>query len=239
MTSSASILLAALAPLSCGSPVESAAPTTMLSTSLFSGAHAHEVLASPANALATLEELYRSGLTFDEFFAQADRRKAMWADHYGNGVVSEALLDRARRITGTWRILAVAEDWCSDSVNTAPYLALLTEQADGIEMRIIDSEAGREIMETHRTPDGRAATPTILILDEEFTQVGCWVERPADLQTWALENRSKLEDEEFLDRKMAWYREDGGEATVSEILGLIEAAASGTPICGARSIEPG
>ena len=76
----------------------------------------------------------------------------MWADHYGNGAVSEALVDRAHSIRGTWRILAVAEDWCSDSVNTIPYLALLTEQADAVEMRIIDSEVGREIMEEKGFP---------------------------------------------------------------------------------------
>jgi hypothetical protein len=180
----------------------------------------------------TLEELYASGLPFPEFLVQADRRKAMWNDHYEGGEVAETLLSRARAIEGTWRILAVAEDWCSDSVNTIPYLARLTEQVDGIEMRIIDSEVGREIMESHRTPDGRPATPTVLILNEAYEEAGCWVERPSDLQTWALENRPKLEDREFLTQKMAWYRENGGEHTVSEVLGLIEAAASGSPICG-------
>lgn len=184
-------------------------------------------------AMATLEEMYRSGLTFDEFLEQADRRKAMWTAHYESGTVSEALLGRARRVVGMWRILAVAEDWCSDSANTIPYLALLAEQVDAIELRIIDSEAGREIMEAHLTPDGRAATPTILILDENYRKAGCWVERPADLQAWALENRPELEDEEFLARKMAWYREDGGESTVSEVVELIEAASSGKPICAA------
>jgi hypothetical protein len=188
--------------------------------------------AHASGAPATLEELYRSGVTFDEFLAQADRRKPMWRDHYGNGAVSDAMFDRARRIRGTWRILAIAEDWCSDSVNTIPYLALLTERSDAIEMRIIDSDVGREIMEAHLTPDGRAATPTVLILDENYEKAGCWVERPADLQAWALEHRPKLKDDEFLTRKMAWYREDGGEATVSEVLELLEAAASGDPICG-------
>lgn len=228
MTSATSIILAVLAPASCA--VAPGASATM------PGFTAHSVPAMRASTpvgIATLEELYRAGLTFDEFLEQADRRKAMWVDHYGNGAVSEALVDRAGRVSGTWRILAVAEDWCSDSVNTIPYLARLTEQVDAVEMRIIDSEVGREVMEAHRTPDGRAATPTLLILDESYEKVGCWVERPTDLQAWALASRPKLEDDEFLSQKMAWYREDGGEATVSEVLNLIEAAASGTPGCGA------
>ena len=232
MTSSASILFAVLAPVSCGYAATSAAPTRIASTSGLVRAYVPAAPARTIEALATLEELYRSGVTFDEFLAQAERRKAMWLDHYGNGTVSEALVERARRIAGPWRILAVAEDWCSDSANTIPYLALLTERVDAVEMRIIDSDAGREIMEAHLTPDGRAATPTLLILDESYEKVGCWIERPADLQAWALQNRPKLEDDEFLAQKMAWYREDRGETTVSEVLHVIEAAASGTPICG-------
>lgn len=219
MTPSVSLLLAALTPLSCGSP-PGATPSGPGAT-------------RPANqVLASLEELYRSGVTFREFVARAERRKAMWDNHYANGAIPEELLDRARHLAGTWRILAVAEDWCSDSVNTIPYLALLTEQADAIEMRIIRSDEGREIMEAHRTPDGRAATPTVLILDEGYEKSGCWIERPADLQAWALEERPELKDGEFVAQKQAWYDEDGGESTVSEILELIEAAASGEPVCG-------
>ncbi len=228
MTSSASILLAVLAPTSCAAP-----PGTAFALAPSSGvASAPGVHVRVSEGPATLEELYRSGVTFGEFLAQAERRKAMWLDHYRNGAVSEAVVERAHRIAGRWRILAVAEDWCSDSVNTIPYLALLADRVDGIEMRIIDSDAGREIMEAHGTPDGRPATPTLLILDETYEQVGCWVERPADLQAWALENRPKLEDDEFLAQKMAWYREDGGRQTVSEVLELIEGAASGQSICG-------
>jgi hypothetical protein len=228
MTSSSSILLAVLTPVGCAaSPNASDARS-----SVFDAPQAPAVPGHASQAPATLEELYRSGVTFDEFLAQADRRKAMWTDHYGNGAVSRALIERANRVSGTWRILAVAEDWCSDSVNTIPYLALLTEQVGAIEMRIIDSDVGREIMEAHRTPDGRASTPTLLILDESYAKVGCWIERPTKLQAWALESRPKLENDEFLSQKMAWYREDGGEATVSEVLDLIEAAASGTPSCG-------
>lgn len=227
MTAPASIILAVLAPTSCAAlPGASTAPVPILTPVVVPA-----VRASAPEGAAQLEELYRSGVTFDEFLAQADRRKAMWLDRYENGVVSEALVERGRRIAGTWRILAIAEDWCGDAVNTIPYLALLTEQVDAVEIRIIDSDAGREVMEAHRTPDGRPATPTLLILDENYEEAGSWIERPAELQAWALENRSQLEDDEFQDRKMAWYREDGGKSTVSEVLDVIEAAASETPTC--------
>ena len=185
----------------------------------------------PVQASEELEALYRSGIEFTEFLAAADRRRELWVDHYENGAVPPEVLARASAIRGTWRILAIAEDWCSDSVNTIPFLALLAERVDGIELRVIDSDAGRGLMEAHRTPDGRAATPTVLILDSAYEVVGCWVERPSELQKWALASRPGMTDEAFLTRKMAWYRDDAGASTVGEMVDLIEAASGGRASC--------
>ena len=178
-----------------------------------------------------LEELYRSGLTFEVFLEQADRRRELWVRNYGEGAVAREMVDRVRALGGRWRLLAVAEDGCSDSVSTIPFLALLSEAASNLEMRIIDSEVGRSIMESHRTPDDRPATPTVLILTDDYEEAGCLVERPANLQEWALEVRPTLPDAEFYQRKMAWYREDGGASTVRAIVEGLEAAAAGSTIC--------
>lgn len=180
-----------------------------------------------------LEELYRSGITYDEFHANAERRRETWDQNYGNGVVTPEMVARVTALGGHWRVLAVAEDWCSDSVQSIPFLALLAEAASNVELRIIDSEVGKGILEAHRTPDGRGATPTVLVLTEDFEEAGCWVERPADLQAWALEARPELDDREFVTRKTSWYEDDAGESTVREIVEMLEGAAGGSPICSA------
>jgi len=180
-----------------------------------------------------LEDLYRSGVPFAEFLAAAESRRAAWENHYSEGDVDRSAVDRVIAATGTWRLLVIAEDWCSDSVGTIPFLALLAERAENLELRIVDSEAGSALMEAHPTPDGRGATPTVLLLDEAFENVGCWIERPAELQTWALGARADLDDREFSTRKAAWYEEDAGQSTVDEIVTLIEEAAAGRTICPA------
>ncbi|MDX1394456.1 MAG: thioredoxin family protein [Gemmatimonadota bacterium] len=179
-----------------------------------------------------LEALYRGGLTFDEFYRDADARRALWVQNYEGGEIAAEMVARVEALGGAWRILAVAEAACSDSVNTIPFLALLAERAANLELRIVSSDEGREVMETHRTPDDRAATPTILVLNDRYDDVGCWVERPADLQTWAMDARPRLGGREFLAQKMAWYAEDAGASTVREIVDVLEAASAGTPVCG-------
>lgn len=174
-----------------------------------------------------LRAMFEQGRSYTDFLDNATRRAELW---HGNTEKAEeidpALVERARAVGGTWYFLAVAVDACSDSVSTIPYLAELVARVPGLDMRIVDSTVGREIMETHRTPDGRAATPTVLLLDTEYEEAGCFIERPLTLQTWILENDELPSDEVFRE-KMEWYATDSGHETVETFVEMLEAAAAG------------
>lgn len=178
-----------------------------------------------------LETLYYQGKTYVEFRDAATQRVQAWNDHYANAQVPDALRTRVTALPGSWRLLVVAEDWCGDSANTIPYVAKLVDAAGNLDMRIINSTVGRAIMESHRTPDGRAATPTVILLTEDFEEAGCFVERPRHLQRWWLANEDKLSRKDLLDQKYAWYAEDRGQETLEEIVAMMEAAAAGDPVC--------
>jgi hypothetical protein len=173
---------------------------------------------------STYRALFDGGRPFAAFVAQAQQRKAEWERHAAEAAFPDALVARARATGGPWKLLVVAVDGCSDSVNTIPYVARLMEQVPGVALRIIGSAEGRAIMEAHRTPDGRGATPTVLLLDADYVERGAWVERPSALQGWLLSQRGVLGDAELFARKMQWYAEDQGRQTVEEIVALMERA---------------
>lgn len=180
-----------------------------------------------------LRELYESGRTYDEFLGAATGRAELWhANTERADDIDPTLVERARAVGGTWYLLAVAIDACSDSVSTIPYLARLVSMVDGLEMRIVDSTAGRAVMEAHPTPDGRPATPTVLLLDAQHDEAGCFIERPPTLQAWMLDEGWTLSGDEAYERKMAWYAEDAGRETVETIVRMMEAAAEGRTVCG-------
>ena len=182
--------------------------------------------AAPA-ADSTHRRLFDGGQRFAEFLASAQQRKPQWEQNAARAAFPDALVARARAAGGPWKLLVVAVDGCSDSVNTIPYLARLMEQVPGVELRIIGSAAGRAIMEAHRTPDGRGATPTVLLLDADYVERGSWIERPSALQRWILAQKGVLDDAEVFTRKMRWYDEDQGRQTVEEIVALMERASRG------------
>lgn len=175
--------------------------------------------------------LFDGGVTMDAFLAAARQRKEQWATNYQRGVVADAVLARARSVPGPWKLLVVAVDGCSDSVNTVPYIARLAEQLMGTELRIVDNSAGRAVMDAHRTPDGRSATPTVILLDANYQERGCWIERPSELRDWILSHKATDRDRDIFEHKMSWYEKDKGHKTLVDIAEMIAAAGRGEVQC--------
>ena len=166
--------------------------------------------------------LYSQGITFAEFLRQVRARRDEWRQHYNDATVSPDLITRMRALPERRRILAVAADFCLDSANTIPYIARLVDGApERLALRMLDPTVGQPIMDAHRTPDGRDATPTIVILDERGGLVGAWVERPSATQSWFLEQQKVTMQKPLHDQLEAWYANDAGRTTVAEIAALV------------------
>jgi hypothetical protein len=180
---------------------------------------------------STYRALYESGETFADFVSKATARKEQWEGNYGMKVAPDALVTRASAAGSGWKLLVVTVPGCSDSVNSVPYLASLLDKVPSIEMRLINSSVGRAVMEAHRTPDGRAATPTVILLDDQFNERGCWIERPAALI-------ARMNSGETFEGKMQWYDKDRGASSLEEIVQVIEAARAGSTQCASNAKTP-
>lgn len=176
----------------------------------------------------TLRAIYESGVPFAEFLAGATRRREHWVRNAELAATPDpALVARVRALGGQWRLLAVAPDGCSDSVNTIPWMAGFVAELDNVELRVVSVERGGGVMAAHPTPDGRASTPTVVLLDAAWHERGCFIERPRAL-------RLLLDDVpsgERFDTKMAWYEANAGRETIADLVAMLEAAARGEVRC--------
>lgn len=198
------------------------------------GAESPGVVQVAAATDSTLEALYASGQTFARFLVAAESRRRQWERNWNDAIVAPEVLAQARSLKRRWRLLVIAVDGCSDSVNTIPYLARLEASAPSISMRIVHSSVAQAQMESHRTPDGRPATPTVLVLDEAGNEAGCWIERPALLQQLAIDLRAAGRIEEFQRDKQGWYDKDAGASTIREVVETLAAAEAGGVRCDAK-----
>ena len=197
---------------------------TVLAPLLLSAGICLAPASSPTTTPDSLATIWRNGRGYAEFLAAARERRDQWLRQDSIAAMPDALVARARN-AGRWRLLVLTVHACSDSIKIVPYLDRLSAAAPNIELRIADTTGGRWVMEAHRTPDGRAATPTVVLLDENLAERGCWVELPAELQRWYIETGRRLGDDELRRQKAAWYDRDAGRKILEEVIAMMESAA--------------
>ncbi len=176
----------------------------------------------PVAAAGGSVTLYSRGTTWDQFLSGTKAQRETWLKNARRDV-PPALVDRLRRAGEDLSLLVITADWCGDSVHSVPYLARLALHA-GVALRVVDFRAGKAVMEAHRTPDGRASTPTVILIRGN-QEVAAWVERPASLQWWYLGMTGQISDEERLERKLSWYEWNRGADALAEIVVLAEQTA--------------
>lgn len=179
----------------------------------------------------SLLALYRDGRTWQQFLDATSARRQTWLDNTAAGAPDPAQVARARAVGGHWLLLVVAEDWCGDSANTIPYLARLVEEVPQLEMRLVNATEGRAVMESHRTEDGRPATPTVVLLDAAGEERGCWVERPYALRRVVADLKAGVTTGNQVEVITAWRAGDRGRTTVGDLVDLLESAAAGVARC--------
>ena len=169
------------------------------------------------------QAVYARGATFADFLDKARAHREEWRANYNDATVSPSLITRMRALPAKRHILVVAEDWCSDSLNTVPYIARLVDGGpERLDMRLVNREIGEAVMDAHRTPDGRTATPTLAILGDDWHLLAAWTERPTSVQAWFLEKQKTTMQKPLHDELLAWYEKDAGQTTVREIADLLE-----------------
>lgn len=167
--------------------------------------------------------LWQAATPFASFLENVRTRRERWTTRFANAAIDSEALDRVRALPGRRRLLAIAEARCSDSAWAVPFLAkLATAAPDKLELKVISAAEGTHIQAAHLTPDGRKATPTIVVLDEHDRVLGVWVERPSGLQTWYLENKATVAEAERYSYLDKWYTQDAGKTTITEVLAILE-----------------
>jgi hypothetical protein len=181
------------------------------------------LLAAAAGPQTDYTALWDKATPFDQYLAGVRARQEAWKSRFANAAVDADLMNEVRALPAKRRILAVAEDRCSDSAWAVPYIAKLAAAVpERLEVRVIGRKDGSGIQSDNLTPDGRLATPTVLVLDEMNRPLGAWVERPSELQKWFIDNKATLDSDVLHEKMDAWYTADAGKSTLREVLALLK-----------------
>jgi hypothetical protein len=169
--------------------------------------------------------LWEQALPYDAFLAASDlKHRGLWEGLHRLARIPDwavsAVPSGARR-----RLLVLAEDWCGDASNTIPVLARLADLAPGVELRILRRDEHPDVMSRYLT-NGARSIPIVIVLDQDFRELGHWGPRPRALQSWVVAERARgVPKEEIYPSVRKWYARDQGEATLREVLEVAQLAA--------------
>src|SRR5690606_38678462 len=132
-----------------------------------------------------LKRYYETAMTLEQFIADARENQELWRDYYRRATVPDEIVERLRELPAPRYLLAIVEDWCGDAFNTVPYVARMAEAVPLLELRVVRRDENPDLMDRYLTGTSRAI-PVVIVMDEEFRELGWWGSRPKELQTWFL-----------------------------------------------------
>ena len=176
-------------------------------------------MAAPLRAEAPLDlaGVWRRSLPVMEFVASMrEPYRSLWEGIHRHARAPEWAA-HAVPAGAVLRLVMIAEDWCMDTNNTAPFLARFADAVPGVELRILLRDANPDVMNRYLT-NGARSIPVVIVMDEHFRELGHWGPRPSELQAWVKANKDVVSKEERLLHTRKWYARDRGETTIREIL---------------------
>jgi thioredoxin family protein len=164
--------------------------------------------------------LWHRALTYADFVGQSHEHCALWTGVHRLARIPAWAVERACARGTQVRLLVLAEDWCGDASSTIPYVARLAEQAPCLEMRMLRRDEHPEVMDRYLTGTSRAI-PIVMVLDEDWEEIGHWGPRPRELHAWVQEARRTAPQQPLYPQMRRWYARDKGESALQEILSLL------------------
>jgi hypothetical protein len=168
-----------------------------------------------------MRDRYEGAQSFAEFLAEVREHEDFWRSMAKRARVPAEYLERVQALPDGWRLLVLLEDWCGDAINIVPYLDALASAAPNLGLRVLGRDANPDLMDTHLT-NGSRSIPVVMVLDEQYREVGWWGPRPRELQEWVLGEGLKLPSAERYAEIRRRYARDGGRAILDEVVTLLE-----------------
>ncbi|HEV7663332.1 MAG TPA: thioredoxin family protein [Chloroflexota bacterium] len=131
--------------------------------------------------MAVTREQFESGMTYEAYKAQMTRNREQVEQNEKDLQLNPSDVQALQGLPRAVNVLALAEDWCGDVIANLPVLGKISEASGGklnVRIHLRDQEPGSQIMDQYLNKGQFKSIPTLVFLDEEFNEVGVWVERP-------------------------------------------------------------
>jgi Thioredoxin len=162
---------------------------------------------------------FATGMTWKDYLAQMGDMRPRTEENYQHASLTE---DERRFFSGLRQVryaLMLAENWCGDVHRNSPMLARIVEAMPHCELRVFFRDQNLDLTDAYLN-NGYRSIPVIVFFDQDWNEIGRWIERPHSATQRAFGIRAKTTDIAPPDKQ---------EAALTEFRAQVQAAYATTP----------
>jgi len=149
-------------------------------------------------------EFFRQGETISEFLESLKDSRAKFLQHLEESTLPDRL-----------NVLVIGEEWSGDTLYNLPVLFRMAHQKQW-NVRVFRRDRYPDLILPYRKEGLFHSIPVIVFFDENFREIGRWIERPAAASRMIDEESLKLRRRLREENKESWRQE-----TIRELLDLL------------------
>lgn len=131
--------------------------------------------------MAVARERFEQGLTYDEFKARMTRNQERFAENERLVELTPDDLADFRNLPEPLNVLVLAEDWCGDVIDNLPVLGRLAQESGALNVRVFPRDENLDLMDQFLKDGQFRSIPVFAFFDEQFRELGRFIERPASV----------------------------------------------------------
>lgn len=128
--------------------------------------------------MSVTRERFEQGMTYEAYKAQMTRNRERLEENERTLELSPGEVAFFTELPQRLNVLVLAEDWCGDVINNLPILGRLAEASGKLNLRIFLRDQNLDIMDQYLKDGQHRSIPVFVFFDEEFRQLGYFIERP-------------------------------------------------------------
>jgi selT/selW/selH-like putative selenoprotein len=126
-------------------------------------------------------ERFEQGLTYEAYKAQMTRNLDRLEANEQLANLDPADIAYFRNLTAPIHLLIIGEDWCGDVINNVPVIARMAQETSKLNIRLFLRDQNLDIMDQYLKEGKYRSIPVVVAFDEDFRELGYWIERPAEI----------------------------------------------------------
>jgi hypothetical protein len=137
-------------------------------------------------------ERFEQGLTYEQWKAQMTRNRERHDANEQGLPLGEADLAPFKSLPKPVNVLMLAEDWCGDVIANTPIVGRIASEVDTLNLRVFLRDQNEDLMDQFLKEGKYKSIPAVVFFDDEFNELGRWIERPASVTKLRAEKQQAL-----------------------------------------------